>query len=220
MPPAPPFLVNHSREPIDVLYRDEHLILVRKPHSLLSVPGRDPRNHDSLVTRLQAGFPGALIVHRLDLDTSGVMVLALDPDTHAALSRLFQQRKVSKRYEAIVAGAPTEAAGEIDLPLRCDWERRPLQIVDREQGRPALTHYRVLSQQGDSARVELRPVTGRSHQLRVHLAALGHPILGDRFYAPPALQDAADRLLLHACHLAFEHPVTGTPLAVDSPAPF
>jgi tRNA pseudouridine32 synthase/23S rRNA pseudouridine746 synthase len=159
-------------------------------------------------------------VHRLDLDTSGIMVLALTRRAQAALGRLFQQRRVEKCYEAIVAGEVHADAGEIDLPLAPDWERRPRQRVCHESGKAALTRYRVLERRCGSTRLRLQPVTGRSHQLRLHLAAIGHPILGCDLYAPEDVHAAAPRLLLHATALAFPHPVSGEWLARQSPAPF
>ncbi len=202
-------------------YRDAQLLAVEKPAGLLSVPGRGADRHDSLLTRVQADWPQALLVHRLDMATSGLMLFALDPETQSALGRMFQDRQIHKRYLALVAGR-LPASGEVDLPLIADWPRRPRQKVDREQGRPALTRYRRLAYDtaGDVSRVLLMPVTGRSHQLRVHMAALGHPILGDTLYADEAARAASPRLLLHAQGLAFAHPRTGAPLEIESTAPF
>ncbi|MFV0276543.1 MAG: pseudouridine synthase, partial [Parahaliea sp.] len=209
MQDLPPYLVPHSREAIDILYRDEHLLLVRKPHYLLSIPGRHPLNRDCLITRLQVDYPGASIVHRLDLDTSGIMVIPLNRECHAHISRQFQQRRVAKTYIALVWGEPERDQGEIDLPIVCDWARRPRQKICHEQGRQALTRYRVLARLGDRARLELSPVTGRSHQLRIHLRELGHPILGCDLYAHPAAEAMAERLMLHATTLGFTHPHSG-----------
>ena len=205
---------------IEVLYHDDQIVVANKPHDLLSVPGRGPDNQDCLVHRLQQQFPTARIVHRLDCATSGVMVLGLDADSHRELSRQFHDRETSKRYIAVVAGVLDQNEGAVELPLRCDWDNRPRQMVDHEQGKNALTHYRVLQQQDDRTRVELTPVTGRSHQLRVHMQALGHPILGDRFYADPAALAKADRLLLHAQQLGFNHPANGQPLSFEASCPF
>jgi tRNA pseudouridine32 synthase/23S rRNA pseudouridine746 synthase len=215
-----PYLVPHSEEEIRVLYRDAHLLLVRKPDLLLSVPGRHPLNKDCLIARLQKTFPSARIVHRLDLDTSGIMVLALTRRAESGLGRLFQQRRVEKRYEAVVTGLVAADAGEIDLPLGPDPANAPRHRVCRRGGKPALTRYRVLHRGKDSTRLELAPVTGRSHQLRLHLAAVGHPILGCDMYAPAAVRERAPRLLLHATALAFPHPVSGEPLARSCPADF
>lgn len=205
-----------------VLYRDDDLLLVEKPAGLLSVPGRHPLNRDSLITRLQEAFPQARTVHRLDLDTSGVMVVALHAASQRALNRLFTQRRVEKHYQAIVQGRVDCEEGSIDLPLSCDWPNRPRQKVNHERGKPALTHYRRLQVNESDAvtRLRLTPVTGRSHQLRLHLAAIGHPVLGCRFYAPDRVREAAPRLMLHAEFLSFPHPVTGEPLAMNSPVPF
>ena len=205
---------------IEVLYHDDQIVVANKPHDLLSVPGRSPDNQDCLWHRLQQRFPTARIVHRLDCATSGGMVLGLDADSHRELSRQFHDRETSKRYIAVVSGVLEQNEGAVELPLRCDWDNRPKQMVDHEQGKKALTRYRVLEQLDDRARVELTPVTGRSHQLRVHMQALGHPILGDRFYADPATLAQAGRLLLHALQLGFTHPVSGQSISIESPCPF
>ena len=203
---------------IRLLHADARLLAVDKPAGLLAVPGRLPENFDSVATRVQAAHPEALVVHRLDQVTSGLMVMARDADTHRALSQAFAARRVEKRYEAWVEGIIERDAGEIDLPLICDWPNRPRQKVDHEAGKPSLTRWRVLERDaaGGRTRLELAPVTGRSHQLRVHLATIGHPIAGDAFYG--AAQGA--RVCLHAAGLAFAHPVDGRPLALSSSAPF
>lgn len=217
---ATPYLVPHSREPIDILHRDGHLLLVRKPDLLLSVPGKHPLNKDCLISRLQVDYPSARTVHRLDLDTSGIMVIALTRRAESALGRLFQERRVEKDYVAVVDGAVADDAGEIDLPIAPDWERRPRQKVCAATGRAALTRYRVLERADDRTRLLLTPVTGRSHQLRLHLAAIGHPILGCDLYAPEPVLAKAPRLLLHASRLAFPHPVSGARLERHCPPPF
>ncbi|MCW8884957.1 MAG: pseudouridine synthase, partial [Motiliproteus sp.] len=153
---------------IDILFQDESIVVVDKPHDLLSVPGKGPDNKDCVVSRLQQRFPTIRIVHRLDCATSGVMVLALDADSHRHLSRQFQERQTHKVYVAKVYGQPSDNQGQVELPLRCDWENRPKQMVDWEQGKHALTHWYVLSRDSESARIKLTPITGRSHQLRVH----------------------------------------------------
>lgn len=209
MSEAPPYLVPHSQEEIRILYQDEDLLLVRKPHLLLTIPGRHPLNKDCLITRLQQQFPTASIVHRLDLDTSGIMVIPLNKPTHAHISRQFQERKVEKSYHAIVYGVVADDEGEIDLPIATDWANRPLQMICPERGKNALTRYQVLERQGDRSRLLLKPVTGRSHQLRIHMRELGHPILGCDMYAHPQALAMAERLMLHATTLAFEHPATG-----------
>jgi tRNA pseudouridine32 synthase/23S rRNA pseudouridine746 synthase len=225
IPPA------HADMPIDadqaslpVLHVDDSLIVVNKPAELLSVPGRGEHLQDCVVSRVQAMYPDALIVHRLDMSTSGLLVLARGAVAQRALSIAFAERRVAKRYQAVVAGRPAQDAGSIDLPLRCDWPNRPRQMVDHELGKASLTHWRALGRWSgaaiDATRVELEPVTGRSHQLRVHLLVLGHPILGDNLYAPPDALAAAPRLLLHACELTLPHPLSGDMLTFRSPAPF
>jgi tRNA pseudouridine32 synthase/23S rRNA pseudouridine746 synthase len=220
MSELPPYIVPHSQEEIRILHEDEHLLLVRKPDLLLSIPGRHPLNKDCLITRLQKDYPTASIVHRLDLDTSGIMVIPLDKPTHAHISRQFQERKVEKSYHAVVYGVVANEADEVELPIRCDWERRPLQMIDHEKGKYALTRYEVLERFEDRTRLLLKPVTGRSHQLRIHMRELGHPILGCDMYAHEEALGMADRLLLHATTLAFEHPATGEWLSGECPADF
>lgn len=205
-------------------YADDTLLVLDKPSGLLAVPGRGADKQDCLSARVQAHFPDALIVHRLDMATSGLMVMARGPAVQRALSMAFAARAVEKRYIAVVAGRmqpPAEAWGVIDLPILVDWPNRPLRIVDHQAGKPSVTRWRVLENDGTfSTRVELHPVTGRSHQLRVHLHALGHPILGDALYAPADVQALSARLLLHAKSLRFAHPATGEALMFESAAPF
>ena len=205
-----------------ILHHDRHLVVVDKPAGLLSVPGIGPEKADCLVARLQAEAPGARIVHRLDFDTSGVIVLALDADTHRELSRQFQDREVRKRYVAVVAGQVAGESGEIDLPLRKEALGSARQIVHATEGKPSVTRWKVVERLDDPprTRLSLEPLTGRSHQLRVHSLALGHPILGDPLYGTPESQAAAPRLMLHAEWLEFTHPATGEPLGIGSPAPF
>ncbi|NND67420.1 MAG: RNA pseudouridine synthase [Halioglobus sp.] len=206
---TPPYLVPHSQESIRILHADDDLLLVRKPHLLLSVPGRHPLNRDCLISRLRRDYPGASIVHRLDLDTSGIMVVPLNRATHSHISRQFQERKVRKTYHAIVYGQVEADQGEIDLPIAPDWSDRPRQVICAERGKQALTHYEVLQRLGDRTRLLLQPVTGRSHQLRIHLAEIGHPILGCDMYAHEEALHMSQRLLLHATNLAFTHPGSG-----------
>ena len=210
-----------SDEGLDIRFIDDHLLVVDKPAGLLSVPGRGPDKQDCLSTRVQVRYPEAVPVHRLDLGTSGLLVLARSPDMHRALNKLFATRHVEKRYVALVAGQVAEGERIIDLPLIVDWPNRPRQIVDLTIGKPSLTRMRpvVYDPVLDATRVELFPETGRSHQLRVHLQAIGHPILGDELYAPPEVFARARRLLLHAVYLGFIHPSTATPLVVESPSP-
>lgn len=200
-----------------LLYLDDDLAIAEKPCGLLSAPGRGAKKADCLIARLHRHHPELLLVHRLDMDTSGLLVLARHPEAQRELSRLFRERQVSKRYEAVVAGLVTADRGEIDLPLVCDWPRRPRQKVDLATGKPSQTRFRVIRRGSAplTTRLELEPVTGRSHQLRVHCLALGHPIVGDSLYGT-----AAERLLLHASHLAFPHPSSGAAMAFASPTPF
>jgi len=203
-----------------ILFADAHMVVADKPSGLLSVPGRGADKQDCLVARVQAEFPDALTVHRLDMATSGVVVLGRGAQAQRALSIAFSERRVEKRYVAVVAGTVLADEGEIDLPLITDWPNRPRQMIDRDVGKPSLTRYRVLAREGGRTRVELEPVTGRSHQLRVHMMALGHAIVGDIFYAPPGIAALGDRLLLHAERLTVPHPETGVEMTFVSPAPF
>lgn len=209
---------------ISLLHADDFLLVLDKPAGLLAVPGRT--EPDCLAARAQARYPDALVVHRLDMATSGLIAMGRGAAAQRGLSIAFAERRVHKRYVAVVAGrleAPEGGWGEIGLSLRCDWPNRPRQMVDAVLGKPSLTRWRVLGHEdhaGAATRVELEPVTGRSHQLRVHLAALGHPILGDELYAAPADQARAPRLLLHAAELALPHPAHGAVMRFASPAPF
>lgn len=206
---------------IRIIHQDEALMVVEKPSLLLSVPGRAEDNRDCLVSRLQAnGYPEARIVHRLDWETSGLMVLARNADAHRELSRQFHDREIDKQYTALCWGQPEQNQGRIELPLRYDPPTKPRHVVDFEQGRHALTFWHVIERYEQYVRVILTPITGRSHQLRVHMLSLGHPLLGDQLYAQgPALQ-AYSRLCLHACQLTFTHPDTGLRFNFYSPAPF
>ena len=203
-------------------HQDAFLLAAEKPSGLLAVPGRGADKQDCLLSRVLRGFPSARVVHRLDMGTSGLMLFALDAETQRQLSLLFEKRRIAKRYLACVWGVPDPPEGEIDLPLIADWPRRPRQRVDREQGKAAHTRYRTIecADGGRSSRVELIPTTGRSHQLRVHLAALGHPVLGDELYANEDARRMSARLMLHAERLSFEHPRIPGQLSLHSPAPF
>ncbi len=203
-----------------VVYHDDRLLVLDKPSGLLSVPGRGPDLQDCLAARVLSLAPTALVVHRLDRDTSGLMLMALDPAAQRELSRQFAERMVEKRYTAVVRGAPAASEGLIDLPLRKDFERPPRHCVDREHGRPAQTRWRVVERLGDCARLAIEPLTGRSHQIRLHLATLGHAILGDNLYADEATRAMAPRLLLHAERLAVAHPEGGRRMAWEAPCPF
>jgi tRNA pseudouridine32 synthase/23S rRNA pseudouridine746 synthase len=209
-------------EALGVVHGDAACIVVVKPAGLLSVPGRGEHLQDCVASRVQAMFDDALVVHRLDMATSGLMLFARGAGAQRALSIAFAAREVHKRYVAVVDGLIERDCGAIDLPLMADWPNRPKQKADREHGKPSLTRYRVLARDAAArtTRVELEPVTGRAHQLRVHLLSLGHPILGDALYAPPEVQARADRLLLHASALRFTHPVSGMPMAFESSATF
>lgn len=204
----------------DVLYADASLIAIDKPAGLLSVPGRGEDKADCALSRVQALYPDALTVHRLDMATSGLLLLARGKAMQRALSGLFERGGIAKHYIADVWGAPSPPAGTISLPLITDWPRRPLQKVDHETGKPSLTRFETLRAGCPSSRLTLTPLTGRSHQLRVHLAEIGHPILGDEFYAHAEARKAAPRLALHAASLRFAHPATGNPLELSSSCPF
>ncbi len=205
-----------------LLHVDERLIVANKPSGMLTVPGRGADKQDCLIHRVQQRYADALIVHRLDMATSGLLLLARGAAMQRQLSIAFAARAVLKRYIAVVAGHPGRPGdgGEIALPLLADWPNRPRQKVDLLQGKPSLTRYRVLSHEGSNSRVELEPVTGRSHQLRVHLQQLGHPILGDALYASAAQCAAAPRMLLHASHLSLDLGMQGPALCIDCPPDF
>lgn len=206
-----------------IIYHDDKLIAVSKPSGLLSVPGKT--EPDCMEKRLQEHFPAARTIHRLDMDTSGVMIYAQDPDTHRNLGLQFERRKTSKTYIALVDGHVAEKQGTIDQPMRCDWPNRPKQMIDHDLGKTATTHWQAIEKltlpNGVKAtRIQLTPVTGRSHQLRVHMLWLGHPILGDNLYAHPAALQAAPRLMLHAQSLSFHHPDGGHIITCEDPCPF
>lgn len=203
------------KEPVAVLHADDQLLVVAKPAGLLAVPGRLPAMQDCLIHRVQQQYPEALVVHRLDMATSGLMVLARSPVVQRALGEAFARREVSKQYVALLDGRLPAASGTVDLPLMSDWLQRPRQKVDAA-GKPALTEYRLLQQQADDCRVQLTPVTGRTHQLRVHMLALGCPIVGDTLYGGRA----APRLMLHAQSLALRHPHSDEWLQWQLAAPF
>lgn len=226
-PPMSPYL--------DIVFQDEDILVLNKSSGLLSVPGRLPEHKDCLQNRIQRVLPTATIVHRLDMATSGIIIMALNKPAHVNISRQFEQRKTKKSYIARVFGHVKEQEGSVDLPLICDWPNRPKQKVDHENGKQSLTHYQVLSYNEisseiipskskhskiESTLVELTPVTGRSHQLRVHMLALGHPILGDRLYAHEQALTVSPRLQLHARNLSLTHPVSGELLTFVAPCPF
>ncbi|MEM7767593.1 MAG: RluA family pseudouridine synthase [Pseudomonadota bacterium] len=194
--------------------------MVDKPAGLLSVPGRGAEKADCVESRLSNASGWLRAVHRLDMDTSGLLILARTPEAHRSMSEAFAARSIEKTYEAHVWGVPDAARGRVDVSIVADWPNRPRQMVDPVRGKPAITDWQCLGKAGNTAHLVLRPVTGRSHQLRVHMAHIGHPILGDPFYAHPAARAAAPRLMLHAAALAFDHPVTGARLELRLAPPF
>lgn len=202
----------------EIVHKDAALLIAVKPAGLLSVPGRDPAYADCMLSRLQAHDPAVLLVHRLDLDTSGVMVFARSKPAQRHLGLQFERRHTKKTYIAHISGRPTENTGRIEAPLTADWPNRPLQKVCHQTGRHATTDWVVDDGHGDASATQLilTPVTGRSHQLRVHLAHIGYPIIGDRFYGGAP----AERLMLHASELELRHPNSGAPVAFQSPCPF
>lgn len=206
-------------DPIEILHEDMHLLVVNKPAGLLSVPGKGEGLEDCLIARLTQAFPSVLLVHRLDRDTSGVMVFALTPHAQRHLGLQFEKRQTKKFYIARVAGRLEPKTGTVDLPINVDWPNRPLQKVDHAEGRAALTDWRVMTAADDESRVMLMPQTGRSHQLRVHMLTLGHPILGDPLYMPERAAEFP-RMMLHAQELRLRHPEGGAGVKFRSPAPF
>jgi tRNA pseudouridine32 synthase/23S rRNA pseudouridine746 synthase len=201
----------------ELIYHDDFLLVASKPAGFLAVPGRGADKQDCLSARIQKVFPDALVVHRLDMATSGLMVFARGIEMQRRLSRMFRKREVDKLYVAVVTGK-LDHDGEINLPIAADWPNRPLRKIDHESGKASLTRYCLLAYDTvpDSSRVELKPITGRTHQLRLHLAAIGHPILGDELYGG----HPAERLMLHSSQLAFAHPDSGEPLYFASMPPF
>ncbi|MEQ3708275.1 MAG: RluA family pseudouridine synthase [Tateyamaria sp.] len=206
-------------DPLDVLHDDAEMLVVSKPSGLLSVPGKGEHLSDCLIARVQAVWPHALLVHRLDRDTSGVMVFGLTPHAQRFLSKQFELRAAKKTYVARVWGRLTPKTGRVDLPLIVDWPNRPRQHVNHENGKAAVTDWRVLRDSATETRVRLMPQTGRSHQLRVHMQTLGHPILGDPFYATGEARDF-ERLMLHSEELRIKHPDSGRMMRFRAPAPF
>ncbi len=213
---------------LEVVFDDDHLLVLNKPSGLLSVPGRGEDKQDCLITRAQAQWPEALTVHRLDMSTSGLMVIAKGPEMQRSLSQAFAQREVHITYEAIVAGelsntetSNADAWSDIHMPLLIDWPNRPKSKVDWEHGKPSHTQWRIKkSNLTNATRVELKPITGRTHQLRLHMMAIGHAIVGDALYASPDIQAQSTRLLLHARVLQLKHPVTAEWMAFESTVPF
>jgi tRNA pseudouridine32 synthase / 23S rRNA pseudouridine746 synthase len=209
---------------LDIVHRTERFVVIDKPPGLLSVPGKGDENQDCAAARVRAMFPdatGPLVVHRLDMDTSGLLIVALDADAQRELSMQFERREVEKSYTALVDGMVPAESGTIDVPIRMDPTNRPFQVIDPSHHRPAVTCFRVLSYETDRTRLELIPETGRTHQLRVHCAHMGHAILGDVLYGPqPRTAESAPRLMLHAAMLGFTDPATGRRIRVERAAGF
>ncbi|QOQ70165.1 bifunctional tRNA pseudouridine(32) synthase/23S rRNA pseudouridine(746) synthase RluA [Photobacterium damselae] len=221
MKPLPLLDYNPPQDPwLDVLHLDRDIIAVNKPSGLLSVPGRDPAHYDSIYSRVLRDHPKSQIVHRLDMTTSGLIMLAINKNAERHLKAQFRERQTHKVYYARVWGHLEQQQGSVDLPLICDWPNRPKQKVCYEEGKPSLTHYEVVRYEENATLVRLLPVTGRSHQLRVHMMAIGHPILGDRFYAHDEAREMAPRLQLHAAELTFAHPYTEEPMHIFAPCDF
>lgn len=202
-----------------VLYQDDSVIVLNKPDGLLSVPGRGADKQDSVASRVKALLPQAEVVHRLDCHTSGAMLMALGKNNQVELNRQFHDRETDKQYIALVVGEVQQQAGRCELPMRCDIDNRPTQIIDHEHGKPALTLWRRLQIDHDRTRLLLIPITGRTHQLRVHCASMGHPVVGDRLYGD-LLAQQEPRMLLHASSLAFTHPVSGERIVITAPCDF
>jgi len=221
MPANPDFIYSPPFDPyLQVVFRDEDIIVLNKGSGLLTVPGRLPEHKDCLENRVVRVIPSATIVHRLDMATSGIIIMALNKPAHVAISQQFEQRKTQKKYIARVFGLVQEKEGSINQPLICDWPNRPKQMIDHDRGKPSLTHYKVISYSTNSTLVELTPITGRSHQLRVHMLSIGHPILGDRLYANKEALAMAPRLNLHAQMLNISHPVTHENMTFIAECPF
>ena len=217
----PDFIYQPPMHPyLDIIYQDDDIVVLNKSSGLLSVPGRLPEHQDCLENRVKRVLPTATVVHRLDMATSGIIVMALNKAAHVDISRQFEKRQTQKSYIARVYGKMQHEQGSVDLPLICDWPNRPKQKVDHEHGKQSLTHYRVISVDNDSTLVELIPITGRSHQLRVHMLALDHPILGDRLYAHDKALQLRNRLQLHAQMLALTHPVNKEKLTFTATCSF
>ena len=212
-PPQTPYL--------DIMYQDDDIVVLNKPAGLLSVPGREKKHWDSLALRVLRVWPNACVVHRLDLATSGILIMALRKSAQSHIGRQFQQKVIDKTYYARVEGVIEQESGLVDLPIRCDWENRPRQIVDFEQGKSSQTQWHVAKREKQTTLVCLKPLTGRTHQLRVHMQAIGHPILGDEFYANDLGKKLSpQRLALHAASITLTHPTTNERISFHCPAPF
>lgn len=221
MPLNDHFIYQPPQEPLEIMYEDEDLVVVNKPAGLLSVMGRLPEHHDSAYLRVLDLHPTAKVTHRLDMSTSGLLMFAKHRDAEVAVSKMFQARTVKKYYEALVQGA-IQAEGSVDVPLITDWENRPRQIVHFELGKQAKTLFQLMDYdvETDQSRVRLEPVTGRSHQLRVHMMHIGHPIMGDKLYHPEPAKFHLKRMALHAAFLSFQHPLQQHLVEIKSVIPF
>ena len=213
---------NPPQEPwLDLVYRDDYIAVVNKPSGLLSVPGNQPQYYDSAMSRVKEKYGFCEPAHRLDMATSGILLFALSKAADRELKRQFREREPKKYYQALVWGHVEQDHGVVELPLICDWENRPRQKICFEQGKRAVTFYDVLQRYpNNTTRVKLTPITGRSHQLRLHMLALGHPILGDKFYAHPQAKELSPRLCLHAESLQIQHPITGETMEFTAPVGF
>ena len=217
----PDFIYQPLMSPyLDIIYRDNDIVVLNKSSGLLSVPGRLDEHKDCLQHRVQRVLPSATIVHRLDMATSGIMVMALNKAAHVDISRQFEKRLTKKLYIARVYGKIENCTGSVNAPLICDWPNRPKQKVDLQQGKPSITHYRLIDYDEHTSLVELTPITGRSHQLRVHMLSIGHPIIGDRLYAHSKALQLSTRLKLHAKVLSLSHPVSQKDLTFGVDTPF
>ncbi|WP_439135489.1 RluA family pseudouridine synthase [Pseudomaricurvus sp.] len=214
------FIAPPCHEQIEILYEDEQLLVINKPSGLLSLSGKNPANKDSVHYRMVQSHPAALMVHRLDFGTSGLLLLALNKQANADLCAQFKARTVAKTYIAILQGRVPCQQGVIDFPIAKDKSNFPYQKICSLSGKPAQSRYELLQYEGDNSRVAFEPLTGRTHQLRIHSRELGHPILGCDLYSASGSQQQSPRLLLHASDLAFDHPVTGKRLQLHSPCPF
>jgi len=214
------FIYEPPMGPLDIIHKDDDIIVLNKPSGLLNVRGKNPMLWDCLEVRVQKEFPRASVVHRLDKDTSGVVVMALNKPAHGFIGKQFEYRQTKKSYVARLWGRLEPETGTVDMPLCVDWHNRPRQHVDYTNGRPAQTDWQVMAYEGNATRVRLFPRTGRTHQLRVHMLMLGHPMLGDQFYAVGEALAAADRLQLHAEELTFRHPATNEEMTFTAPCPF
>ena len=213
---------NPPQEPwLDLVYRDDYIAVVNKPSGLLSVPSNQPQYYDSAMSRVKEKYGFCEPAHRLDMATSGILLFALSKAADRELKRQFREREPKKYYQALVWGHVEQDHGVVELPLICDWENRPRQKICFERGKRAVTFYDVLQRYpNNTTRVKLTPITGRSHQLRLHMLALGHPILGDKFYAHPQAKALSPRLCLHAESLQIQHPITGETMEFTAPVGF